>query len=84
MWKLGKAWPQEQPPWKGAHIMLSWKVPPPRDGPHQKLQSQAHVRRRSLWKGFIQTALSILTDGPGCSSRAQRVGLLCLPQEDES
>lgn len=78
MWKLRKAWPQEQ-----VYTMLSWKVSPPQDGPHWKLHSWAHVRRKSLWKAFIRQPHPYLQMDPGCYSRVQRVGLLCLLQEDE-
>lgn len=83
MWKLRKAWPQEQASMERSLHHAFVEDSPPQDGPHWKLHSQAYDRRMSLWKGFTQTAPSILIDGPGCYSKAQQVGLLCLLQEDE-
>lgn len=49
---------------------------------HTRKDSQIHVRMYSLWEGFIQIAPCLQMD-PACYLRAQRVDLLCSPQEDE-
>lgn len=70
MWKLRKAWPQEQ-----AYIMLSWKVSPRQDGPHWKLHSPGTCKKKEPLEGLYQTAPSLLTDGPWVLVEGSKSGL---------